>query len=79
MPEYNVKDDTSTSRLNPLGAMLDPVLLQIQWAPIKSIEEVFFSLSEFELLADGSGTIPFIQVNDDYCDCDVSNCCIYLL
>lgn len=25
---------------------------------------------EFSCL-DGSGTIPFIQVNDDYCDCDV--------
>ena len=22
---------------------------------------------------DGSNTIPFIQVNDDYCDCEVSN------
>ena len=21
---------------------------------------------------DGSSTIPFIQINDDYCDCDVS-------
>ena len=27
--------------------------------------------AEFSCL-DGSATIPFIQVNDDYCDCDVS-------
>ena len=27
---------------------------------------------------DGSATIPFIQVNDDYCDCDVSPTLILL-
>ncbi len=33
---------------------------------------------KFALLADGSGTIPFIQVNDDYCDCDVSTTSILI-
>ena len=33
---------------------------------------------EFSCL-DGSGTIPFIQVNDDYCYCDVNIIYIYSL
>ena len=60
---------SSAVALVALASLLSPTLA-IRPRGVRAELATFYNpASDFACL-DGSGSVPFIQVNDDYCDCD---------